>query len=333
MGDKRVQALMNFRKRLQDNPEIQRELSGWGLELARDLVRCEGRSIGETIKIVSGKDAFAIRNGDWTRDMDRRPMAVTAKVMNWVVFVPAGDLSQRTRQFVLEMTNCGRAQNLYLPEPRFIEMGRDRANNYQEELLKQCDQMQYDIAMVVSRSRRTDIYNLVKQVACCQLGIPTQVVTAKVICKQPHQIKAIATKVMVQMAAKMGAEPWRISLPPPPDKRRWMVIGYDTYHDAKRNKAVGAFVASVNQSFTRYAPAIAYIIVSKRINTRFFSPGQRGATNPPCGLVCDNTVTLNERFDFFLVSQKANQGTVSPTSFNVIEDTTGTPRHPPEIGL
>ena len=51
--------------------QIQRELSGWGLELARDLVRCEGRSIGETIKIVSGKDAFAIRNGDWTRDMDR----------------------------------------------------------------------------------------------------------------------------------------------------------------------------------------------------------------------------------------------------------------------
>jgi len=399
--DKRVQALMNFRKRLQDNPEIQRELSGWGLELARDLVRCEGRSIGETIKIVSGKDAFAIRNGDWTRDMDRRPMAVTAKVMNWVVFVPAGDLSQRTRQFVLEMTNCGRAQNLYLPEPRFIEMGRDRANNYQEELLKQCDQMQYDIAMVVSRSRRTDIYNLVKQVACCQLGIPTQVVTAKVICKQPHQIKAIATKVMVQMAAKMGAEPWRISLPPPPDKRRWMVIGYDTYHDAKQRKAVGAFVASVNESFTRYVssvkihenneeispsfnthlqectkafylqnekqfptdiffyrdgvgagdiervkeveigalkeacrtisrivgidfnPNIAFIIVSKRISTRFFQTFGRGANNPPCGTVVDNTVTQFERYDFFLVSQKANRGTVSPTSFNIIEDNTG----------
>ena len=72
-----------------------------------------------------------------------------------------------------------------------------------------------------------------------------------------------------------------------------------------------------------YSPSIAYIIVSKRINTRFFMPGQRGAANPPCGLVCDNTVTLNERYDFFLVSQKANQGTVSPTSFNIIEDTTG----------
>jgi len=49
----------------------------------------------------------------------------------------------------------------------------------------------------------------------------------------------------------------------------------------------------------------------------------RGAGNPPCGTVVDNKVTLNERFDFFLVSQKVTQGTVSPTSYNVIEDDTG----------
>ena len=29
------------------------------------------------------------------------------------------------------------------------------------------------------------------------------------------------------------------------------------------------------------------------------------------------------RYDFLLVSQKANRGTVSPTSYNIIEDTTG----------
>ena len=35
-----------------------------------------------------------------------------------------------------------------------------------------------------------------------------------------------------------------------------MVIGYDTYHDAKQRKAVGAFVASVNESFTRYVSSV-----------------------------------------------------------------------------
>jgi hypothetical protein len=35
-----------------------------------------------------------------------------------------------------------------------------------------------------------------------------------------------------------------------------MVCGYDTYHDARQRKAVGAFVASFNQNFTRYVSSV-----------------------------------------------------------------------------
>jgi len=62
-----------------------------------------------------------------------------------------------------------------------------------------------------------------------------------------------------------------------------------------------------------------YIIVSKRINTRFFTDGNRPG-NPPSGTIVDDVVTLPERYDFFLVSQSVRQGTVNPTSYNVIED-------------
>ena len=37
----------------------------------------------------------------------------------------------------------------------------------------------------------------------------------------------------------------------------------------------------------------------------------------------DDDVTLPERYDFFLISQSVRQGTVSPTSYNIIEDTFG----------
>ena len=69
-----------------------------------------------------------------------------------------------------------------------------------------------------------------------------------------------------------------------------------------------------------YTPGLAFIVVSKRINTRFFGMGHGPPSNPRCGTVVDNTVTLSERYDFFLVSQKVTQGTVSPTSFNIVED-------------
>ncbi|XP_056630152.1 piwi-like protein Siwi [Diorhabda sublineata] len=65
---------------------------------------------------------------------------------------------------------------------------------------------------------------------------------------------------------------------------------------------------------------MAFIVVSKRINTRIFT--DRGE-NPPPGTVVDDVITLPERYDFFIVSQCVRQGTVSPTSYNVISDSMG----------
>lgn len=64
---------------------------------------------------------------------------------------------------------------------------------------------------------------------------------------------------------------------------------------------------------------LTFFIVNKRINTRFFDHRQ----NPKPGTVVDDMVTLPERTDFYLVSQSVRQGTVSPTAYNVIYDTSG----------
>lgn len=35
-----------------------------------------------------------------------------------------------------------------------------------------------------------------------------------------------------------------------------MVCGFDTHHDKRQSKAVGAFVSSINSTFTRYASSV-----------------------------------------------------------------------------
>ncbi|XP_022902156.1 piwi-like protein Siwi [Onthophagus taurus] len=76
--------------------------------------------------------------------------------------------------------------------------------------------------------------------------------------------------------------------------------------------------------FENAEPKMAFNIVTKRISTRMFSTDRTGRYfNPPPGTVVDDVVTLPERYDFFLVSQCVRQGTVTPTSYNVIHDTTG----------
>ena len=68
---------------------------------------------------------------------------------------------------------------------------------------------------------------------------------------------------------------------------------------------------------------MGFIVVKKRINHRFFSQNNQQLSNPPPGTVIDDTVTRNSWYDFFIVSQSVRQGTVTPTSYNVIYDTTG----------
>lgn len=63
-------------------------------------------------------------------------------------------------------------------------------------------------------------------------------------------------------------------------------------------------------------PKFTYIVVNKRINTRLFAKG----SNPPPGTIVDDTITLPERYDFYLISQSVRQGTVSPTCYNILKD-------------
>ena len=68
----------------------------------------------------------------------------------------------------------------------------------------------------------------------------------------------------------------------------------------------------------------AYIIVNKRVNARFFKKTAHGqAMNPRPGTVIDRTVTIGGRDDFYLVSQHVGQGTVAPTYYHVLYNSTG----------
>lgn len=64
---------------------------------------------------------------------------------------------------------------------------------------------------------------------------------------------------------------------------------------------------------------LTFFVVNKRINTRLFNKKR----NPSPGTVVDDVITLPERNDFYLVSQSVRQGTVSPTSYNILRDESG----------
>lgn len=240
-------------------------------------------------------------------------------------------------------------------------------------------------------------YSCIKKRTCVDRPVPSQVVTLRVISPRPEKsagLMSIATKVVIQMNAKLMGQPWMIQLP----LSGLMTVGFDVCHSShNKNKSYGALVATMNmKESTRYYSSViehmkgqelcpqmslnmtcalkayrehhgtlperivfyrdgvgdgqlyqlvnsevkyvkeqldniyktagkaegcrlAFIVVTKRINTRYFV----NKRNPDPGTVVDDVITLPERYDFFLVSQSVRQGTVSPTSYNVVYDNLG----------
>ncbi|KAJ8023000.1 Piwi-like protein 2 [Holothuria leucospilota] len=80
--------------------------------------------------------------------------------------------------------------------------------------------------------------------------------------------------------------------------------------------------------FDNYNPSMAIVVVQKRINTRLFHvlndprSGKDNLGNPMPGMVVDHTITRRNWHDFFLVSQHVRQGTVSPTHYVVVYNST-----------
>ncbi|ESO08140.1 hypothetical protein HELRODRAFT_75625, partial [Helobdella robusta] len=73
----------------------------------------------------------------------------------------------------------------------------------------------------------------------------------------------------------------------------------------------------------KYKPKITLFVVKKRVNNRFFAFDKNRRANPPPGTVIDTKATRPHWYDFFLISQSVNQGTVTPTHYNILHDDSG----------
>ncbi|XP_073413168.1 piwi-like protein 1 isoform X2 [Dendrobates tinctorius] len=87
------------------------------------------------------------------------------------------------------------------------------------------------------------------------------------------------------------------------------------------NYEVEQLVNCIKATGKDYSPKLTVVVVKKRISSRFFAHVDGRIQNPPPGTIVDVEVTRPEWYDFFIISQSVRQGTVSPTHYNVVFDT------------
>jgi aubergine-like protein len=320
---------------------------------------------------------------DWTKGFRSQKLHVPESVTDWIIFVTVKDAA-KVDNLVRTMQKVAGPLGVVIKTPKIIQIENPKSQTYikaiDEHVAPKIGQLR--LVFVVLATNNATVYAAIKKRLTVDFGVNSQCFLAKNLLSKG--IMSISTKVVIQMSAKLGGEPWFVKIP----IKGMMVVGFETY------KKINAVVATMNQCFTQYfstvtstkgklsvgqissdiekclnayqefnkelpkyivvyragsmshdggfedvevqeiksviqqyysqndveVPKLTYMIVSKRVNTRLFTNEPCGRDNPPPGTILDNTINVKGRYQFFLVSATARQGTVAPCLYTVIQD-------------
>lgn len=385
----RIVKYNNFIKRVHTTPKSADTLVQWNLTLSNKLITVNARVLPEEILHGDKKQYPSGKNANWTLNMRSSPMFSRAQISCWVLVTPH-QYSSNVGQFTNTLLEVAHGMGFNLQRPKIVELPNTNIRTYSVELDKAINTLNPAFILCVIVSFRKDIYNMIKRQLCVTRAVLSQVVLSKHVLKID---KSVCTKIAIQINCKLGGAPWRVVIP----EQGMMIVGFDVCHDKQnKNKSYGAFIATMNDTHTKYFSCVekhesgqeistyfstsiskalnkyreknqklpntiviyrdgvgdgqltyvhkievemvqktckefygekrvglAFIIVKKRISTRFFckTVGRNDYQNPPAGTVIDNSVTDPTMYDFYLVPQHVTRGTVTPTHYNVILDT------------
>ena len=98
-----------------------------------------------------------------------------------------------------------------------------------------------NLVFAVLPTNRADRYSAVKKVCLVEYGFPVQVIIKRTL--NHKNIGSVASKIAIQMSAKLGGMPWMIKLP----VNGLMTVGFDvSHHPRDKSRSVGAMVATMD---------------------------------------------------------------------------------------
>lgn len=270
--NRRREMLKTFMDRLQKNADVQKLWSTFNLGYETELFSIQGRVLNpEQVYMRKGGAEVALnfdqRSSDFSREI-RGCMMYRVKdpeLSKWIIIHTARD-KQHIQGFGETMARVCAPLGLRLKPAKIIELDGHDPNNSQ--YVQHCSEWAgkgAQLIVIVVPNNKSDRYNAIKKVLCCEIPTPSQVIVARTISK-PQMLMSVCTKVGIQVAAKIGCEPWSFKIPP----KALMVVGYDTYHDSsQKGRSVAGIVISMNDSLTSYYSRIAYHTGREEMSSNF----------------------------------------------------------------
>ena len=101
----------------------------------------------------------------------------------------------------MQVCKASAGMGFQMGKPKEVIIGDSRTAAFVENINK-CAEMNPQMLMVVVPNNKGDVYHAIKKVLCVDRPIPSQVITGTLL-KKGKGLMSVATKVAIQMAAKL----------------------------------------------------------------------------------------------------------------------------------
>ncbi|XP_054153870.1 piwi-like protein Siwi [Oppia nitens] len=251
--NQRVDHLNEFIGSLGRHPQIREDMKKWDLEFDDSLVEVTGRQLDCEKIITRGLTpqtgiSWEQKKGEFTSDIRGKQMFSAVPINAWTIICGRRD-QNITQQFAQTLRQVLTPLGVGLGQPQINVIDNDRTSTYVEASKAVPPSCQ--IIVVILPNNNKDRYDAIKKIFCCDHPMASQLVVSRTLSKN---LMSVSTKIGIQMACKLGAEPWVLDIPPP----NLMVVGFDVNRDsAMRERAIGAFVCSTNSTLTKWYSCVS----------------------------------------------------------------------------
>ena len=186
----------------------------------------------------------------WEKQMQSNPLLSSPDVSRWCVLFQSRD-EPKANFLMSELQSVGRGMSFRLgnAEQRRIPDARGGVGMaFVQAITQAVEETKPQIVVCLIPNQQKDIYDAIKRKCCTDFGVPSQVVTSRIINPDNWKTKSVITKIAIQMSCKLGGVAWAVEIP----VRHVMFIGMDTFKDMSSSsrgdgrRSVSAFVASMD---------------------------------------------------------------------------------------
>ncbi|KXJ16819.1 Piwi-like protein 1 [Exaiptasia diaphana] len=209
----RCEQLMKFIGEINGHAEASSEMTGWGLQFARNLLSFKGRMLpAEAIYQKSKKSSYDPKTADWSRETRGSALHSTVNITNWLVILTNRDRGAIGNDFVSTMKRVLEPMGISTGAPRVVAIDNDRTESYLNAIRSEVGRDMPQIVVAIVPTNRKDRYDAIKKVCCLEMPVPSQVIVSRTLSKK-QMLMSVCTKIGIQLNCKLGGEAWALEIP------------------------------------------------------------------------------------------------------------------------